>query len=362
MSRWAPGAGRSVRRLAVLAVALVGLGVVAAPASAAAYVLRPAKTSGGFGYGWVSTPSASTADSVLAKPVTQPASPATSSYVTAPDSSGSTWWGNALGLQVAPAPAFGSGESLTSATAWVNLKTGAYQSVTLYLASGEQPLASTAIASGQPAGWHSVSTQTTLSPTDLGQLTIWLVSNGPTNMSPTNAYAAYVELDTTSPAPTPTSGPLPKPFPLPVSLPSSNPVSLATQTVALAPHQTSVPVTVACAASTRTGCRGTLTLRLPASTPSAPAKGGLRAVASRCARGCRVLGHTQFDILAGHSKRVKVHLAHSASALLRGRSSIKVEATTTTRDATGHTQATSSTLTLTRAQSHRAKSGARRHP
>jgi hypothetical protein len=92
-----------------------------------------------------------------------------------------------------------------------------------------------------------------------------------------------------------------------------------------------------------------VTLSLLGSTPSSTAKTGTRAVTSRCARGCRVLGHSHFDILAGRSKKVKVHLAHSAGALLRGRHSVQIEAATTLRDAAGHTYTTRTTLTLTRA-------------
>jgi hypothetical protein len=72
-------------------------------------------------------------------------------------------------------------------------------------------------------------------------------------------------------------------------------------------------------------------------------------VTSRCARGCRPLGRSHFDIVAGRSKRVKVHLAHSARRLFGKRQRVSVQATTVIKDKLGHTQVSNTAVTLTRA-------------
>jgi hypothetical protein len=353
---------RSPKRLAWAFVA--GLAVAAAlPVSsqAATYLLRPAKTSGMSGYGWTTNPSASSSASVLSKAVTQPAAPDTGSFVTATNSSYYWWWMNALGLQVAAPPSFNSGESVTSATAWVYLKTGTFQSLNLKLARGFEPLANVTIPSGKPAGWYSVSTQQPLTSSDLTQLTIWLQSQGPASASNTSVYASYIELDTNLPAPTGTSRPVDQPS-QPTSsttTPSSSgsgsspdtgahAVSIATQTVTVSANQKAVPVDLSCAAGTPGGCKGILVLRVlsPTATASASAVGHPYAIAARCARGCRVLGKQNFTIAAGHRQRVNVHLAHSASHLLHGRKRVTAQALVITHESAGGTQTTKTTLTL----------------
>ncbi|HEV3229608.1 MAG TPA: hypothetical protein VGY97_09050, partial [Solirubrobacteraceae bacterium] len=120
---------RIARFPAVLALMVAGVVMMPAASQAATYQLRPNKTL--FGSGWTSTPVSSSPDSLLAKPVTQPSTPDTSSYITAASSQDPD--GNSVGLQVAAPPALASGESVTGATAWVYLATGAAQTLNLYL-------------------------------------------------------------------------------------------------------------------------------------------------------------------------------------------------------------------------------------
>jgi hypothetical protein len=340
-------------------IAFTAASLVPLTAHAATYVLRPNNTTS-LQSGWTVTPGTSTADAVLNKPVVAPASPSTSSYLTA--GPGST--GNYAGVSVSDAPAFQTGETLKNTTAWAYVSTTSFQSMTLTLWRwvwffGYQQIASTTIPAGSPAGWYSASTQANLDSFELHNLSIGLQPSGTGNGS--RAYAAHVGVETNdppqtpsvpstpTPTPTPTVPPPPSP-PTPRSAPLS-PISLAAPIVKLAPRDKDVPVVLSCAAGTLHGCSGQLVLSLLA--PSTNGKNGsggkTRAVAARCARGCRVLGRSNFQIAAGGHKRVKVHLAHSASRLFHGRHSMNVKATTITRDSAGHTQTTDATLTLTQA-------------
>jgi hypothetical protein len=127
---------------------------------------------------------------------------------------------------------------------------------------------------------------------------------------------------------------------------------VVTHTINLALTSRSVPITLSCAPDVVGGCRGTLVLRLLGPTP-APAGGKSpakpRAVTSRCARGCRPLGKSHFDILAGRSKRVRVRLAHSARHLFGKHKQVSLRATTVIKDKAGHTQVSNTAVTLTRA-------------
>jgi hypothetical protein len=365
------------RRLACTLVAALAVAALPTAAQAATYVLRPSKTvSGMFGSGWTSTPQTSTPDSVLAKAIIQPTAPSASSFVTATnppsgdgdgDGGGGGGGGggyDVLGVQAAAPPSFGPGESVTSATAWVYLNTGTSQSVSVYLAIGYQPLASATIPAGKPAGWYSVSTNKALASTDLSQLTIWLTSQGPSGATNANAYAAYVQLDTNAPAHAGTGG---QPTTSPTQTPSTAPglsgsgpspisgshaVWVDTPNVIVSASQKDVPVDLSCAVATPGGCHGVLELRVLSGTPVAhgSAAGGPLAVTARCARGCRLLGRQSFNIAAGHTKRVKVHLAHSAGHLLHGHKSVTAQAVVITHDATNGAQTVKTSVTLTQAR------------
>ena len=146
------------RLLAALAGALA-LAVMLAPGSfAATYLVRPTGTVMQ-GSGWLVTPSGSTPDAVLNKNVTQPATPATSSFLTAGTSSN----GQSTSVWVARPPALRSGETLKGLTAWAYLNTTASQSMTLSLYTwsfmGWQQLASASVPAGSSAGWYSARTQ-----------------------------------------------------------------------------------------------------------------------------------------------------------------------------------------------------------
>jgi hypothetical protein len=340
-------------------IAFTAASLVPLTANAATYVLRPNNTTS-LQSGWTVTPGTSTADAVLAKPVVAPASPNTSSYLAAGPGSA----GNYAGVSVSDAPAFKTAETLKSTTAWAYVSTTSFQSMTLTLWRwawyfGYQQIASTTIPAGSPAGWYSASTQTNLDSFELHNLSIGLQPSG--MGSDSRAYAAYVGVETNDPPQTPSTPSTPTPTPIPTvpSPPSPptprsapvSPISLAAPIVKLAPRDTNVPVVLNCAAGTPHGCSGQLVLSLlgPSTTVKNGSGAKTRAVASRCARGCRVLGRSNFQIAAGGHKRVKVHLAHSAGRLFHGRHSVNVKATTTTRDSAGHAQTTSATLTLTQA-------------
>ena len=71
-------------------------------------------------------------------------------------------------------------------------------------------------------------------------------------------------------------------------------------------------------------------------------------VAARCARGCRTLGSANFYVAAGHSKRIKVHIARVGRRLFGTRTHVELQATVTTHDANGHAQQTITRMTLIR--------------
>jgi hypothetical protein len=333
---------------AALVAAVAALALLPGAAGAASYLLRPSYTTS-LQSGWSVSPSSSSADAVLAKPVSQPATPATSSYLTAGPGSSGSW----AGVGVAVPPAFATGETLKTTTAWVYLGTATSQTLDVSLWTGAwfagfRELAVTTVPAGQPAGWYSVSTNTALSSTDLARLAIGLQPSGTGANS--KAYAAYAQVDTNDPpasASVPTVSPPPTTPQSPLTTPAT-PVSLASLTVTLSLKATSIPLTLDCAANVAGGCKGTVVISRLGPTPKTSTKSHPRAQASRCARGCRVLGSSRFNIAAGKRRHVKVHLAHSASRLFGRHHSVKVKATTTIRDRSGHNQTTSTTLTLTR--------------
>ena len=348
------------RLLAALAGALA-LAVMLAPGSfAATYLVRPTGTVMQ-GSGWLVTPSGSTPDAVLNKNVTQPATPATSSFLTAGTSSN----GQSTSVWVARPPALRSGETLKGLTAWAYLNTTASQSMTLSLYTwsfmGWQQLASASVPAGSSAGWYSARTQ--------GAVQSWAVNAMAVSFQPSgtgggsNAYAAYGEVDTNDPPPasssaatsTPTQSMATSTTP---QTQTANPdasnrlrsaVSVVAQTLKVALNATSISIMLSCAPDIPGGCQGTLTLRLLKSAPGAPKAGAPRAVTSRCARGCRPLGHAHFQILAGRSKRVKVHLAHSARRLFGKNKRVSLQATTVIKDKAGHAEVSNTAVTLTRA-------------
>jgi hypothetical protein len=123
------------------------------------------------------------------------------------------------------------------------------------------------------------------------------------------------------------------------------PLTIQSPTITLRPTARDISIQVSCSPQQSGDCHGEIILRIEGNAPS-PKR---RAAASRCARGCRVLGRAGFVVQAGHSKQVKVHLAHSAGSLFRRRKMIKVRATVRLSDAAGHSRTRTSTLTLKRA-------------
>jgi len=350
---------RGMRRALIAAASALVL--LPAASQAATYLDRPTAT-WVQGSGWSVTPSSSTPDAVLAQNVTQPATPATASFLTA--GLGSS--GYSTSVWVAKPPAFRTGETLKGVTAWAYLNTAASQTITVSLFTWfGWPLGSATVPAGSPAGWYSASAQSPVDAQSLQALGIGLKAGG--TGSGSRAYAGYVEVDTNEPPPTPAGSPTTVPSDgRPSTSPGTDPtqltpaqvgtklasvVSVAAQDIKLSLNATSAPVTLTCAPDTPHGCQGTLVLRLigAAKRPKATASSaGPRAVASRCARGCRPLGRAGYSIAAGRSKRVSVHLAHSARVLFRHRSSVRVQATTITKTLT-RPQTSNTVITLDRA-------------
>jgi hypothetical protein len=99
-------------------------------------------------------------------------------------------------------------------------------------------------------------------------------------------------------------------------------------------------ISVRCPATARDGCRGTITIALAERHSRR-----VRAVASRCARGCRSLGSAKYEARAGQTIRVPVHIASFARRLLRRRRALRVTVTATTVSG-GHTATFLRTVTL----------------
>jgi hypothetical protein len=97
---------------------------------------------------------------------------------------------------------------------------------------------------------------------------------------------------------------------------------------------------VVCPASASGGCRGTVTLQLVE-----PRAKRSRAVAARCARGCRPLGSTPYEARAGQRITVRVHIASFGRKLLARRKTLRVSLIVT-NVLGGHAASTSRTITL----------------
>jgi hypothetical protein len=83
-------------------------------------------------------------------------------------------------------------------------------------------------------------------------------------------------------------------------------------------------IEVSCPANARGGCHGRITIRLA----EAHARGA-RALAARCARGCRSLGSANYEARAGQKTRVRVHLSSYGRRLLVRRKALRVTVTAT---------------------------------
>jgi YVTN family beta-propeller protein len=115
------------------------------------------------------------------------------------------------------------------------------------------------------------------------------------------------------------------------------PVGIFTSSVTITKRGDAV-IPVSCPASARDGCRGTITIRL--AKPQAR-----RALAARCARGCRSLGSANYEARAGQMARVRVHIASVGRRLLVRRKALRVSVTATTVSG-GHTASIVRTITL----------------
>jgi hypothetical protein len=89
------------------------------------------------------------------------------------------------------------------------------------------------------------------------------------------------------------------------------------------------PILVKCPVTALNGCHGTVTIAL-AKGPASASGSRTRAVAARCARGCRPLGESKLSASRGQSKRVPVKLSRYAFHLLalHGKLSVRVTVAT----------------------------------
>jgi hypothetical protein len=346
--------GRSYRPLAPAPLALaltaalaLALTLIAAPAGAATYQLRPNATLQQDA-GWGVTPSSMTADQVLAAPVLQPAGPST----TGPSLAATSGSGNFTIVGV-PAPALAANETVTGATVWVYASTGTSRPLQLSLQSGSTALAKATIGAGKEAGWASATASGPLTAAQAGQLSIALQSQGGSgNATATTVYAAYLELSTSGAQTSGAGGgsngggasgggatvplaDLPPSLAPPDIAAPSNPVPLpaAARTISVVLH---------CPAAAVTGCHGTVTLRFGARNAQ------LIAFAARCGRGCRTIGSGNFNIAAGKSKRVKVHMSVSTRRLFGHHRAVAVSETTTVRTGSGRLLSNTAIVVLTR--------------
>jgi YVTN family beta-propeller protein len=113
---------------------------------------------------------------------------------------------------------------------------------------------------------------------------------------------------------------------------SSRPVTISARGDAL--------IAVSCPVSARDGCRGTITIRL-----AEPHARRARALAARCARGCRPLGSANYEARAGQTKRIRVHMASFGRKLLARRKALRVTVTATSVSG-GYTATFVRTITL----------------
>jgi hypothetical protein len=184
--------------------------------------------------------------------------------------------------------------------------------------------------------------------TQLNQLVIALQAGGSAGVA--RVFAAYGEVDTTTPTVDAAQPPRPATGPASESGNVHSPVSVVTPNVTVTANQPTVPIELSCAAGAVGGCHGVLVLRVLGHATSATAAASNRsqpqAVAARCARGCRILGRQSFNIAAGRHQRVPVHLAHSARHLLHSHHRVSAQAVAITTDSTGNTQITKSALTV----------------
>jgi YVTN family beta-propeller protein len=109
--------------------------------------------------------------------------------------------------------------------------------------------------------------------------------------------------------------------------------------VAVSPSGNAV-IAIGCPASARGGCTGMVTIAL-----AEPRARRGRAIAARCARGCRSLGSAKYQARAGQTVNIRVHIASFARKLLVRRKSLRVSVTATSLTE-GHTTTIVRTITL----------------
>jgi YVTN family beta-propeller protein len=157
------------------------------------------------------------------------------------------------------------------------------------------------------------------------------------------------------PSPTTASGAL-DPQMNPADPPAASPthVGIATRSVTLTAGG-DVLITLVCPRTAVGGCKGTITLALaPSHTRSK------RAVAAKCARGCRSLGSTKYEARAGSKVKVHAHIASFGRRLIAQRKSVR--ATMTVTNTSGGQTATTTLTIVLKSHTHRHnKKGAAHH-
>ena len=327
------------RLIPVLAVAALLASAQAATASS--HVLRPTTTAGV--NGWTTVPFGTSISAALADDVTQPAAPGTGTgYVVSPTKSNS--W-TAVGIA---APQLSQDETISGATAWAYLATGATRGASLSLYSGQTLLGWTPVPAGQSARWYSVPTTAAPTAAQAASLYVVLVPNGYYTYSAVTAYAAYVDLATVVPAEASTPAPA-------GSNPSSQsgdgdaaagvpaaPVAAALVPVAGLKANPSgvVNVPLTCPALNVFGCTGTVTVQLLGSSAKKSASEARRRKVVMRTKGRR------FKIAAGAKAMVPVTLERRTARTLRHAGRSRARVTVTTELGGGKTTVSSEIVTV----------------
>jgi hypothetical protein len=334
----------------LLVVALLALG--AAPAGAATVIVRPNATAQ-LDPVW-SVSSGGTADGALADAITHAVTPtASSDRLTAGFGPGSA----TLSF---PAPSLPAGATVTGATAWVYSSVGILQLLTPSVWSGSDRLAQTTWLPGA-AAWRSIALKP--SAAQLSGLTLDLRTDGLIGLSNSTVYAAYMQVDATTPdrvAATGSAAPADagddagddgEDAAAPQAAAPGAATVVTPATVELPATAKAVPVEVGCPADAVAPCRGRVRIELLATAPAKKkARGRAKARSARCARGCRVIGDAPFTVAAGKRKPVRVKLKTAAYKLLpRGRT-VKARVTVSSRDQHGRLTSATRSIAIHRAR------------
>jgi hypothetical protein len=118
------------------------------------------------------------------------------------------------------------------------------------------------------------------------------------------------------------------PAPPPPPPPPPPAVQVSTSPVTIGPRGNAW-IWLLCPRTAVGGCHGAVTLQLARGWHPGPWDPDTRAVASRCARGCRALGSTNYQARAGQRVHIRVHIASFDRGLLARAHQLPVQLTVT---------------------------------